>query len=69
MKSLEQLLLTGRINDREYFAAVAAGGLPRPGWSSRPARIRRAVLEVLSLLALFMVLGFAVWAMSIPMPR
>lgn len=67
--SLEQLLLTGRINDREYFAAIAAGGLSRPGWSSRPARIRRAVLEVLSLIAVLVVLGFTVWAMSIPMPR
>lgn len=60
--SLERLLLTGRINDREYFAAIAAGGFPRRGWAHRHARIRRAVLEVLALLSSILMLIFVVWA-------
>lgn len=62
--SLERLLLTGRINDREYFAAIAAGGLPRPGWSHRRARIRHAVLEVLALGTAILMVIFVVWAMA-----
>lgn len=61
--SLTRLLLTGRITDAEYFSAVAAG-VPRPGWAHRRARIRQAVVEVVSLLAGILIVIFVIWAMA-----
>lgn len=61
-------LLLGKLDDSEYFALLG-GGIPKRGWVHRQARIRRAVLEALVLLASFAMVVLVVWAMSIPMPR